>query len=1111
MFDSSTFPSDILANPTKVVRAVIQAMENAMGGDLTIPDVNNGMVIQLGAATGIFASIAQELDTNYSFYYGKRAQTPAQLYPKLSQFDYVNLTAGPASMPFVFEMQKEYIIANAVSFDDNYNIIEIPVNTSFTVGSITFSTYYPIIIYVNKNTDVITAVYDTSKTNPLYTLESNMLYAPLTEYTQDGINRVRLTFEMFQFTRTSNTTTVTTEEGFNKSFSYNDQFYAVRVYSVDTSGNSTELEISLSSMYYDISTPTAIITIDNVNNEVTVTVPQIYFTSGSVSSQILVEVYSTKGSIDYTIPISDAVNGVTANFAVSSSKYAAGLSQMSIYTLYALNEVLVGGSDAMTFAEMKKAIVNQELYDRIPISLNELDAAGAKLGYKIQRYVDSLTDRIFFASSTLTDSNDNTVPVVTGSILIAGDSLTGDPSTILAQTDGSITILPTTLFTLNSSNNLCVPVKDSAIAALTAMTTTNRIAALNTTQYLRQPFHICLSTDDTSPSARTYNLANPSMTSLVFVRENIHSSPQMSITNVQLQALENGTGGFVMRMAVTMTSNMVSVDPSKIKIVLSTQSKSDSVYTLEATYVSTNDSGMIYDINFGTNYLIDTDDYINVIMTNASGTLSWALLPLNPVFDVRLMVDQSVFPSIAQDTELTSTLNFTATNYLQIARQTLTVSFGTNMSSMIYSAVDTSWGGTSYKTYDTDVYSTVTSNIYQRDSTGKLETRVDSSGNLEPLIILYAIGDRYVSEGVITTTLSSQATAGDLIIHVVSATGVLIGQPVVIPGQTTATYVKSLNGTAITLTAAVDVSSSAGTGVSFTNARVSIRTTVAQSAVGITVPLADTTNIFVGMSIYGYNVPTGATVASVIDNTSITMSLASTTLITAGTLLTFINKTAPGIIQYSAGSVVMDANGNPTVLASAANQYRIPAIMFDGRLYESEDSSDVTLVKNMSSRLASFAEGTTNLKLGLAEQQQVFYRPTRTIGSATFGIGNGKTKYLPLALSFTVILTVPTAVYANSATKSALSDLVISTINTAVKETIISCAGIASAITTALGSSVTGVNVSGINNDSSLVIIALQDTDAVCSVEGILVENTNGTISRNPNITITFVESPDGS
>ena len=119
MFDNSTFPADILSNPTKVVRAVIQSMENAMNGDLTIPDVNNGMVIQLGAATGIFASIAQELDTNYAFYYDKRAQTPAQLYPKLSQFDHVNLTAGRASMPFVFEKQKEYIIANAVPFDDN--------------------------------------------------------------------------------------------------------------------------------------------------------------------------------------------------------------------------------------------------------------------------------------------------------------------------------------------------------------------------------------------------------------------------------------------------------------------------------------------------------------------------------------------------------------------------------------------------------------------------------------------------------------------------------------------------------------------------------------------------------------------------------------------------------------------------------------------------------------------------------------------------------------------------------------------------------------------------------------------------------------------------------
>lgn len=1110
IFDDNTLPARILSNPTKVSLAVITAMESALKGDTTIPDVNNGMVIQLGAATGIFASIAQELDTNYSYYYSKRAQTPEQLYPKLSQYDYINLTAGPASMPFVFVMQKEWITDNAISYDDNYNILIIPKTSYFTVGTIKFGMYYPIIIYVNKTTGVITAVYDTTTDNPLYTLSSNMLYAPLKEYTQDGINKVALTFEMFQFERLSTSETVTLNEGFNKTFSYNDQFYAVRVFSVDTSGNSTELVISLAEMYYDTTTPTAIVTINNVNNVVTVKIPQIYFDNGSISTKIVVDVYDTKGSINYTIPLTDAAN-VIANFDVTSTMYAAPFSKMGIYSLYAVSSILTGGSDAMTYAEMKTAIVNGELYDRIPISAAELTAAASKYGYSITRYVDSLTDRIFFASNLMKDSDGDIIPVISSSILLAGESLTGNPSTILPQTDGSVTILPTTIFTLGTSSDVCVPLDDSAVAQLVAMTTSDRITALNNTLHLRQPFHICLSTDQTSPSSRTYNLMNPTYTDLTFIRENIHSSPQMSITTAALQSLENGTGGFLLRVAVTMTSNMLAVDPSNIRLVLATASKSDAQYTIDATYVSTTESGMIFDINFGTNYLIDIDDYINVIMTNTNGSLSWALLPLTTTFDVRLMVSSSVFPTIAQDPVLTTSMTFSANDYLQIARQSITVEFGKNLSEQIYSAVDTSWSGTSYKTYTADVPSVVSSNVYQRSETGSLETHVNSDGTLSDLIILYAIGDDYLNESMISTTLHTQATAGDAIVTVTDATGILVGMPVVIASQTTAISVKEISGTSITLSAGLDTTQIAGTAISFDTARVSVRTSADQSAVGPTLPVSNTTGIYVGMSAYGYNIPSGATVSAVEDNVSVTLSINTTTVVTASTLVTFINKTAPAIIAHHKGDVVLDVDGNPTVTQNSANQYRIPAILFDGRLYDSDDVTDTTAAAALSSELVAAAAGTTNIRMNLAEQQQVFYRPQRTIGYATYNVGDGNTKYLPLALSFNVILTVPSSVYTDSATRSVLSTKTIASITSSIQATIISTATIATNIATALGASVTGVNVGGINNDSSLVIISLADTDAKPSLEGILYEKSDGTIGREPNVTISFIESPDGT
>ena len=237
----------------------------------------------------------------------------------------------------------------------------------------------------------------------------------------------------------------------------------------------------------------------------------------------------------------------------------------------------------------------------------------------------------------------------------------------------------------------------------------------------------------------------------------------------------------------------------------------------------------------------------------------------------------------------------------------------------------------------------------------------------------------------------------------------------------------------------------------------------------------------------------------------------TTTIVTASTLVTFINKTAPAIIAHHKGDVVLDVNGNPTVTQNSANQYRIPAILFDGRLYDSDDATDVASTAALSSKLVAAASGTTNIRMNLAEQQQVFYRPQRTIGYGTYNVGDGNTKYLPLALSFSVILTVPSAVYTDTATRAVLSTKTIASITTSIQSTIISTATIATNIATALGSSVTGVNVSGINNDPSLVIISLADTDAKPSLEGILYEKSDGTIGREPNVTISFIESPDGT
>ena len=126
MLNSDTFTRDMLSNPSKLSSAMIDAMEASdTGTPLSINDPNNGFVMQMLANNYIFSKFSEKVDYVSGFYYPNRARTAEQLYPRLSEFDYIKLMASPAVLPFVFAMSRDWIIANAVFFDANYNKLQI--------------------------------------------------------------------------------------------------------------------------------------------------------------------------------------------------------------------------------------------------------------------------------------------------------------------------------------------------------------------------------------------------------------------------------------------------------------------------------------------------------------------------------------------------------------------------------------------------------------------------------------------------------------------------------------------------------------------------------------------------------------------------------------------------------------------------------------------------------------------------------------------------------------------------------------------------------------------------------------------------------------------------
>lgn len=1114
MFEDTTLGPRILANPSMSQALAIQAIEDRTNGTISIADPNCALNLTLEANCSIVGEYVRYSETEFESLYALRTRTADQLYRHMSDYDYVKTTYQPAPVLFRLLLNRDWIIANAVQYDADYNRVDIPATTVVTMGTRQFGMYYPIQMMINRTTGVITVTYDTSVTNPLYTLSSNVI-DDVTEYNHLGLNYLALSFQMYQFYTDTKTETFSSRNGFSKTYSITKNFYAIRVFTMLPNASTwTELSYALSQSVYDPTVATVLVTILEDDASIKLQIPQIYFANDQIGTQLKIFIYTTDGALDVVIPESDA-DSVTADFDVNSTPYAAILAQAPTCEMIPNQAVINGGSNGMSFTQMRNAVVNGSLYNPAPINPLQREALFQEYGFNCTTYVDNITNRIFFASKQVinTDTGD-TVPVAVAGILLSGDSLKGNPGTILSFTDALITILPTTIFKYSETNNICTPLSDELVKWLSSLSSDILISELNENLYTRQPYHIVLNQNERYPEARSYDLMSPGMNYLTFVKENVDVAEQMSVTSVQITHLVNGTGGFSLVMGVKKTEAATVVDESDIKILLIMTDRAGAKYYLEAEYVGVySDVISLYNVQIPTNYHITSDDYFQTQLYDETWTAVTSELALTTDIDIRIMIAASDDPDVTQDSTMAADIPSKYSAYLVAACQTMNVTFGVNKSSDIYNVVTTTWGAYAYATYPEDIYYTYPNTVYQKDEKGLLVFRKSTSTTGTSLIddvVLHNAGKYMVNNSDLTITTTMPQTLIGATINAPVTPGLLVGMSITGLGIAPDTTIEAIgaDGT-ITLSQETTISVPANTVLTVANPSGMVRTT-ANAAVGSPIPVATVDGLVVGLSAYGLDIPADAKIIAIdTKNKTITLSPAPTVVVSSHTLITYENTTGNFKVKYSAGEVMLDANNTPRVVSERANQYLISSIQFDARLYASQSTIDTTYVANIPKQLASYTESMSPIKTRLIEQTNVYFRPSRALGNASFNIGDGATKTMGLGLSFAFTLYVDAATLANEKLQTILKENAITVVESHMSDAVISTLTIAQDIMTKLGTDVISISQGGINNDSSLQVISLVDEDAVASVERILTEDTDGTLTTEPAITIGFALATD--
>lgn len=173
--------------------------------------------------------------------------------------------------------------------------------------------------------------------------------------------------------------------------------------------------------------PTLYFQVQSDKNKLILNVPQVYFDNGMMGSKLLIEVYTTVGALDIDVSnINDTDIGVTYNNSErTDSTYTNIFKNMPYETIIQLSgDRITGGSNAIDVNTLRKRVVQDTLYDRVPISEADLSVMLENNGFYIHKSLDNVTDRIYYAYKVIKDGTGSIVPSTTVPLKLSTSYLT---------------------------------------------------------------------------------------------------------------------------------------------------------------------------------------------------------------------------------------------------------------------------------------------------------------------------------------------------------------------------------------------------------------------------------------------------------------------------------------------------------------------------------------------------------------------------------------------------------------------------------------------------------------------------------------------------------------
>ena len=811
LMDSTDLITQIMAagnNPAAIQALIYQEMEGLTQGLTRLVDPTNPVAyaFEVAAITSSAAILAGKNLLRRQF--PALAQTPSDLYYHMSDQDFVGVFASPTTANFVLWLKVDSLYQAMVQ-DPNTGIYQVafPAFTQFISPSGVFSIQYPIRIQ-KAPSGALSVYWDRTYPSPLVSLNSNVLQWQLLPYEESQV--LAITVPATQFEITSYTANLNASTGFSKNYNYTDQFYYVRAYIPSTSDPSgwTEILTTASAVVYDSSKPTLVYQVDMVSSVLTLSLPQIYFSNGLVSSQIRIDVYTTKGALNANLqnyPPS-AFNVTWSALDNYLSQYTAPMQSFAGIATFSDTNV-TGGTNGMTFYQLKQQVIaNSVGINQLPITPSQFSVALNDIGFSLVTDIDNVTSRVYLATASVPAANYNNAhtpaniammpfqttaaslsqygtsvggatPIVQVSVLESLDRMTIMPNTVYQNTNGVLSIVAPSVV---NEWLAMQPVSLGNLSGPNAL-----VAILNDLELLYSPFHYVMDLTGQNLALRPYYLEAPEVLSLYFIDQNLTIPINVSVGSYAIDYNADGTGYTLTIQTVSDITFKKMVWGSDSVLLPGPMTGSGWTAQLQLSYVNpltggrltmvptnivmvddpytvSNPQEPVFQFDIKTNFDIDS---LNNIYLNSFGASNTAAA-LTTVFDLLFVIIDTQYQGQTAQSDLDSLINTTLLPGDQLLPaglllDQLTIQFGSYLADL-YQSTMVLPATPAYATYPAVVYYYYPTTVYLTDSTGTPVLGYNSATGTVTATILHNAGDPVLDSSGNQVILHN---AGDIILN----------------------------------------------------------------------------------------------------------------------------------------------------------------------------------------------------------------------------------------------------------------------------------------------------------------------------------------------------------